>query len=295
MYDYLQLHTLAAILRHGSFDAAAGELNLSQSAVSQRLRALEDRVGQPLVIRGTPCSGTEMGQRLARHVEEVGLMEARLSGDLGLRFPDTPRARITVNADSLASWIVPALAEARLALPDMLFDVVVDDQEHSAESLKRGEVVGAVTSTEDPPTGCDSYPLGSLRYIATASPRFMKRYFAQGVTGAALEHAPMLTYDKKDRLQLDWLAHNFGVTRMPPTHYLPSTTAFVEAARRGLGWGMNPEMLVRRPLADRLLVPLIQSSAWDTPLFWQTPRRLRNALAPLTLAIRKVAADHLYR
>lgn len=236
-----------------------------------------------------------MGQRLARHAEEVGLMEARLSKDLGLRFPDTPRARITVNADSLASWIVPALAEARLAMPDLLFDVVVDDQAHSAESLKRGEVVGAITATPHPPTGCDSYPLGSLRYVATASQMFMKRYFAQGVTGAALAVAPMLTYDEKDRLQMDWLAHNFGLTRMPPTHYLPSTTAFIEAASRGLGWGMNPEPLVLPALRDRRLVPLIMSSTWDTPLFWQIPRRLRDALAPLTHAIRKVAAGQLHR
>ena len=294
MYDYLQLQTLGAVLRHGSFEGAAAELHVTQSAVSQRLRALEDRVGQPLVIRGTPCTGTRLGARLARHAEEVGLMEARLSSEHGLRFPETPRLRIAVNADSLASWIVPALAEARFAMPDALFDVVVVDQAHSAESLKRGEVVGAVTSTAQPPTGCDGLSLGALRYIATASPRFMKRYFPQGVTGATLRQAPMLTYDKKDRLQLDWLEHCFGRGAVPPTHYLPSTQAFVEAASLGLGWGMNPEPLVRKALSEGRLVPLVPSTPYHTPLYWQVPRRLKEAVEPLTRAILKVAAQHLH-
>lgn len=294
MFDYLHLETLAAILRQGSFDGAAGELHVTQSAVSQRLRALEDRAGQPLVIRGTPCTGTDLGRRLARHVEEVGLMEAGLSAELGLDLPQRARMRIAVNADSLASWIVPALAKAREAQPDMLFDVVVDDQDHSADWLRRGEVVAAITGTPAPPSGCDSTALGALRYIATASPAFLKRYCPYGVTAAAMRDAPMLTYDTKDRLQRDWLEWNFGKGPQPPTHYLPSTEAFIEAASLGLGWGMNPEPLVRMALSEGRLVPLILNSSYDTPLYWQVPRRMKDAVAPLTRAIRSSAARHLH-
>lgn len=294
MFDYLHLETLAAILRQGSFDGAAGELHVTQSAVSQRLRALEDRAGQPLVIRGTPCIGTDLGRRLARHVEEVGLMEAGLSAELGLDLPQRTRMRIAVNADSLASWIVPALAKAREAQPDLLFDVVVDDQDHSADWLRRGEVVAAITGTPAPPSGCDSTALGALRYIATASPAFLKRYCPYGVTAAAMRDAPMLTYDTKDHLQRDWLEWNFGKGPQPPTHYLPSTEAFIEAASLGLGWGMNPEPLVRMALSEGRLVPLILNSSYDTPLYWQVPRRMKDAVAPLTRAIRSSAARHLH-
>lgn len=294
MFDYLQLQTLGAILRHGSFDGAAAELHVSQSAVSQRLRSLEDRVGQPLVIRGTPCRPTALGQRLARHAEDVGLMEARLTADLGLDGATDHRMRIAVNADSLASWIVPALAEARFAMPDILYDIVVDDQEHSADWLKRGEVVAALTATPDPPSGCDSLPVGSLRYVATASPAFMKRYFPNGVTGSALSVAPMLTFDAKDRLQLDWLDRNFGPGKSPPTHYLPSTEAFIDAASRGLGWGLNPEPLVRKEILAGRLVPLTTTGRHDTPLYWQVPRRLKDAVGPLTSAIRMTAARYLH-
>jgi LysR family transcriptional regulator (chromosome initiation inhibitor) len=294
MFDYIQLVTLGAILRQGSFDGAAAELHVSQSAVSQRLRALEDRVGQPLVIRGNPCTGTALGRRLARHTEEVALMEARLASDLKGEDFGPEIIRIAVNADSLASWIVPALAEARFTAPNLLFDLTVDDQDHSADLLRRGEVVAALTGTPTPPSGCDSLPLGALRYVATASPAFLKRYCPHGVTGSALRVAPMLTYDRKDRLQLDWLERNFGKGPVPPTHYLPSTEAFVEAARLGLGWGMNPEPLVAKEIAFGRLVPLTETGRLDTPLFWQVPRRLTEALAPLTRAIRKTAAEHLH-
>lgn len=292
MFDYTHLETLREILRRGSFDGAAAALNISQSAVSQRLRALEDRVGQPLVVRGTPCEGTALGHRLARHAEEVGLMEARLESDLGLDV-GSRYMRIAVNADSLATWIVPALAEAKLLMRDVLFDVVVDDQDHSAEWLRRGEVVGAVTATPDPPSGCDSHAVGVMHYVATASPAFMKRYFPQGVTSHAIRQAPMLTYDRKDRLQLEWLERYFGKGRPPPTHYLPSTEAFVAAASRGLGWGMNPEPLVRLEISRGHLVPLTQSGRFETRLYWQAPRRLKAAIAPLTQAIRTAAAQHL--
>ena len=294
MFDYLQLETLAAILRQGSFDGAAAELNVTQSAVSQRLRALEDRVGQPLVIRSTPCVGTDLGRRLARHAGEVRLMEAQLTEEMGLGRTANTLMRITVNADSLASWIVPALAAARDAAPDMLFDVVVDDQDHSADWLRRGEVVAALTATPTPPTGCDSLVVGALRYVATASPDFLKRHCPSGVTAEALRHMPMLTYDQKDRLQLDWLEQQFGKGCVPPTHYLPSTQAFIDAARLGLGWGMNPEPLVRADIAAGSLVPLTLPGTYDTPLFWQVPRRLKEAVAPLTRAIKAAASRHLH-
>jgi LysR family transcriptional regulator (chromosome initiation inhibitor) len=121
----------------------------------------------------------------------------------------------------------------------------------------------------------------------------MKRYFPQGVTGSTIRQAPLLTYDRKDRLQLDWLERSFGKGALPPTHYLPSTEAFVAAASRGLGWGMNPEPLVRKEISRGLLVPLTQTGWLEIPLFWQVPRRLKDAVAPLTRAIRIAAARHL--
>lgn len=287
--DYAHLAALAAILRTGSFDGAAQELGVTQSAISQRLKALEERVGMPLVLRGTPCEGTETGRRLAAHLDQVGMLEGALSRDLAKLSPRTARLRIAVTADSLATWFLKAAAQ----VPDLLFDLVVDDQDFSADWLRRGEVVAAVTAHEAPIAGCDSTSLGPMRYVPSASPAYMAKHFPEGVTAEAISTAPILIYDAKDRLQETWMAQNLGVTPTPPSHRLPSSTGFVEACLLGLGWGMNPEPLVRPHLESGALVPLILDTTYETPLFWQSSRLLAPALAPLTKAVRQVARQNL--
>ncbi|OYX45288.1 MAG: LysR family transcriptional regulator [Rhodobacterales bacterium 32-67-9] len=288
MFDYNQLQALAAILRTGSFDGAAADLHVTPSAISQRIRALEDQLGTALVIRAQPCRATEAGARLARHVEDVQLLEATVKGDLG-GTPGAARVRIAVNADSLATWILPALA----AVPGLLFDLVIDDQDHSADWLRRGEVQAAVTAHDSAVAGCDLHPLGRMRYIATASPGFVSRFFAEGVTAETLARAPALTFDRKDRLQRDWARRIAGRPVALPTHLLASSHAFVEAARLGLGWGMNPENLIRDDLATGRLATLVPDAPLDTPLVWQVGRLTGAALAPLTMAIRYAAGSAL--
>lgn len=294
MIDLIHLQTLAAILRLGSFEGAAADLGVTQSAVSQRIRALEDRVGQPLVLRGTPCRGTDAGLQLARLGDDIGVMQGQTLAALGLADAGPQPVRIAVNADSLAAWLIPALAAAQAGGAGLMFDVVVDDQDHSADWLRRGEVSGAITATETPPAGCDSIALGRLRYVATASPAFVARHCPDGVTGPALRAAPMMVYDRKDRLQHLWLDQAFGPGPAPRAHYLPSTHAFIDAAMAGLGWGMNPAPLVSAALADRRLVTLRPDAPLDTPLYWQVTRRMAPALAGLTRALRETARRQLH-
>lgn len=289
-FDAHHLSALAAVLRRGSFEFAAADLAVTPSAISQRIKALEDRVGTSLINRGSPCTGTPAGQRLAKHAEDIGLLEGQLSRDLALGGDTGPaRLRIAVNADSLATWFVAAMA----AVPDVLFDLVIDDQDHSADWLKRGEVSAAVTALSKPVTGCDATPLGSLRYIATASSEFTERWFADGVTATTLQNAPCLTYNAKDALQRAWIAANFERKISPPSHFLPSTQAFVEAARAGMGWGMNPEQLVRGHLRNARLVPLIANAPLDVPLTWQVSRIMAPALAPITVSVTEAAKNSL--
>lgn len=286
--DRRALRALAAVLRSGSFERAAAEIGVTPSAVSQRIAGLEEQVGTALVIRGRPCTATDAGARLARHASEVELLEAALARDLGQSGRAMPALRIAVNADSLATWAVPALA----ALEGVLFDVVIDDQDHSADWLRRGEVSAAVTSVTSAVPGCDLVALGALRYVATASAAFARRWFPDGPTAAALAAAPALTFDAKDRLQRDWAEAVAGARVPLRTHLLPSSSAFVEATLLGLGWGLNPEPLVRRHLQSGALVPLAETTL-DTPLALQWNRLLAEPLGPLRAAIRRAAATVL--
>jgi len=286
-----QLAALRAILRLGTFEAAAAELSVTPSAVSQRIKALEDRTGGALIQRGAPCTATSMGARLAKHAEDVSLLESHLARDLGLdAASESPTVlRIAVNADSVATWFLGALAE----VPDMLYDLVLDDQDHSADWLRQGAVSAAVTARQAPVTGCDAHDLGALRYIPTASPAFLRRHFPDGVTPASLARAPCLTFSRKDMLQRQWIEARAGRRLSPPCHYLPSSHAFVDAAIAALGWGMNPESLVRDPIRRGDLLPLVDGTPLDVPLCWQVSRIMAPALRPLTEAVRAAAARSL--
>lgn len=289
-FDAGQLAALAAILRHGSFEVAAADLGVTPSAVSQRIKSLEDQIGAALVLRGSPCTGTSAGMRLAKHAEDVGLLESQVSRDLSLGRSDVPiTLRIAVNADSLATWLVPALA----AVPDVLFDLVIDDQDHSSDWLKRGAVSAAITAQSPPVSGCDATPLGALRYLPCASPGFVKKWFSDGLNAASIRQAPCLTFNAKDMLQRSWIAENLGVRAVPPTHFLPSTQAFVDAALCGVGWGMNPEVLVRDMIRSGKLVQLVPDTPLDVSLTWQVSRIMSPALGPLSRAIRTAARDRL--
>ena len=284
MHDYPALAALAEVLRRGSFEGAAMALRVTPSAISQRIKGLEDRLGQVLIQRGPPLAGTEAGLRLARHVEQVHLLEASLGADL---MPETGPRRLSlaVNADSLASWVLPALASQE----GLLYDLTIDDQDHSADWLKRGAVVAAVTADPGPLPGCDTAALGALRYIATASPGYRARWFPQGLTPEALAEAPALTFNAKDRLQIDWASRQTGRRISPPTHIIGSSQAFIEAATLGLGWGMNPEPLIRSHLAAGTLIPLDPQAPLDVALYWQSLRAMKGPLAPLTAAVRQAA------
>ncbi|MBB3018509.1 LysR family transcriptional regulator (chromosome initiation inhibitor) [Microvirga lupini] len=287
MLDYAQLSALAAVVRTGSFEQAAQQLNVTPSAVSQRVKLLEERIGAVLVVRGQPCLATEAGERLCQHVEQVALLESSLRQGLpGLRPESRPvTLRIAVNADSLATWFIPAMAQTE----GFLFDLVVDDQDHSAEWLRRGEVVAAVTSHGKPIQGCNCHPLGTLRYLATASPEFVKRWLPDGLDERSAARAPCLVFNRKDQLQALWLRRALGADISPPVHWLPSSQAFVDAALAGLGWGMNLETTVEEHIRAGRLVALEPSEPLEVPLFWQQSRIVGPLLADLTRAVLNTA------
>jgi len=288
MLDPAQLAALAAVHRRGSFDLAAAELHVTPSAISQRLKALEERIGTLLVRRGTPCIATGAGLRLIRHFDEVTLLEKALAADLPAIAPGPATIRIAVNADSLATWVIPALA----ATTGLLFDIVIDDQDVSQDWLRRGEVAAAITAHPGPLQGCDTIPLGRLRYRATASPAFVARHMPDGPTRDALARAPALVFSEKDRLQHLWADSVTGGTASRtgfPSHRLASSQGFVDASLAGLGWCLNPEPLVARHIAEGNLVDLAPQSPLDVALHWQFARLTAPALAPLTRAMQSAA------
>lgn len=284
MLDYAALSALAAVVREGSFERAAIALHVTPSAVSQRVRALEERMGCALVVREQPCRATETGRRLCQHVDRVSLLEQELQGVLPALAP-SGEARvalpIAVNADSLATWFAPAMAEFAARAP-VLVQLAVDDQDHTGEWLRSGAVLAAVTGTARAAAGCNSHPLGAMRYVAAAEPGFVARHFAGGVGVESLARAPSLVFNAKDDLQARWVRRLCQMDVHLPRHTLPSPEAFVTAALAGMGWGLQPLALIEAHLRTGSLVELVPDTTLDVPLFWQHARAASSLLDGLS-------------
>ncbi len=293
--DNAQLAAFAMVLREGSFEAAARRLNVTPSAISQRIKQLEERLGQVLLQRTMPCQATTAGKTLARFTEQLALLEAEMLSEVGAESApgSVPlRIPIAVNADSLDSWF---LAVFDLMLPEaaMCFDIRVEDQDFSAALLREGTVMAAVSASPEPVQGCKVEPLGVMRYLAVASPEHAKRYFSAGVDARSLRCAPVLTFNRKDALQQRFIALIAAEDVHPPTHYIPSTHGFVEVARRGLGWGMMPEHFVKDALETGELVEIAPGRSLDVPLYWHRWRLNSPALNALSAAVHRAATDSL--
>ena len=295
MLDYAALSALAAVIREGSFERAASALHVTPSAVSQRVRSLEERVGCALVVRGLPCQATETGRRLCQHVDRVRLLEQELQGALPALAPEgvtRVTLPIAVNADSLATWFAPAIAAFAADAP-VLVELAVDDQDHTTEWLRSGKVLAAVTGTGRAAAGCNSRPLGAMRYLAAASPAFVARHFANGIGAGSLTQAPSLVFNTKDDLQARWVRRLCHRDVDLPRHTVPSPHAFVAAALTGMGWGLQPLALIANHLHDGSLVELLPDSRLDVPLYWQHARAASTLLDGLSREVLAGAARAL--
>jgi len=282
MFDYKLLSALAAVVEQAGFERGAQVLGLSQSAVSQRIKLLEARVGQPVLVRATPPSPTEIGRRLLNHVQQVRLLERDLQSQVpALDEEGMPeRLRIALNADSLATWWAAAVGDF-CAEQHLLLDLVVEDQDVGLKRMRAGEVAACVCGTERPVAGARSVLLGAMRYRAVANPGFIARHFPQGVTAVQLARSPALVFGPDDFLQHRYLA-SLGVEGGFEHHLCPSSEGFLRMAEAGLGWGLVPQEQVRDQMQRGLLVELLADHPIDVPLYWHHWRNGGQLLTQLT-------------
>ena len=242
MIDYKLLEALAMVVQEGGFEKAAGMMNLTQSAVSQRVRLLEERVGKILLSRTSPPRPTDAGQKLIKHYLQVRLLEDGLEEDIRSPENSTPvRLPLGINADSLSSWFLPALGEL-LTDGKMLIDLHVDDQEQTHKLLRDGVVVGCISDLASPMQGCKVDFLGAMKYRLLARPEFVLKWFPQGLTVAAAEHAPAVMFTRKDMLHYKILQKVLGeAIKVNAIHYIPAIDQFTQMISSGYAYGMVPD------------------------------------------------------
>ncbi len=271
MFDYRLIDALDAILREGGFERAAQALHLTQSAVSQRLRQLEEQLGQRLLVRSHPPRATPAAEALLQHVRQVKALEADLNQRLQRDSQaQRPRVSIGINADSLAIW-GEALYRTWQSDGDLLVDFVVDLEEATLNLLKQGEVMACIALQSEALPGCSVSALGSMRYHLVATPGFVQRHLPKGLQPHAITQAPALLYNRRDRMLPDYLTrHGLWQGGSLPTLCVPSSQDYAAFALAGHGYGIVPEAQCKAALADGRLVNLLPGQPLDIPLHWHT-------------------------
>ena len=298
-FDPAALECLAAIVEEGGFERAAQRLNVTQSAVSQRLRALEAQVGSVLIVRSRPLRPTSAGQLLLKHTKQMRLLRADLERDLQELAPSAPggtredeRISIAINADSIATWAMGArhdLVRQRLPL-----EIIVDDQDFTQEWLRSGQVLGCVTTLKQALRGCKMVPLGAMPYVAVASAAFAQQYLPQGLTPHNFREVSFLSFNRKDDMASEFVARSFGLKRVALNHlFVPSAEGQMRAVAAGWAVGVVPELLARGALADGSMVDLAPGRALSIELYWHCWNLESELLDALTAALTGAAAQAL--
>lgn len=268
MLDYKLLEALEMVVRESSFERAAKRLYLTQSAVSQRIKSLEEKLGKVLVVRESPVHATRAGEKLIVHFRQVRQLEAALAEQIDFKEQDWQSVRMGVNADSLAVGLLEALAPL-LESERLLLECVIDDEGYTLDLLRAGDVAGCISTQPLAVTGCSVQSLGSMVYAFVASPAFAKRHFSQGFTQTALMHAPTAVFGNKDSLHRRWLSERYGILDDHfPCHQIPESHALYDAVCFGLAYAAIPYPQAKAAIAAGDLIELAQAERLQIPLFW---------------------------
>ena len=297
-FDPSALECLAAIIEEGGFERAAARLSITQSAVSQRLRALEAQVGTVLIVRTRPLKATVAGKLLLRHAMQMRLLRADLEHDFQELAPSRSSAReddrvpIAINADSIATWALPALdALAQRGLP---LEIIADDQDFTHGWLREGQVLGCVTTLKQALRGCKVVPLGAMNYVAVASSAYALEHCPQGLTRHNFRAMPFIAFNRKDDLQAEFVGKACGLKRVTLSQrFVPSSEGQVRAVLAGWGASVVPVLLVAGLLRTRQLVNLAPAFSLPVSLYWHCWKLDSAVLDSLTQALQMAAAKTL--
>jgi len=283
MIDYKLLEALATVVETGGFERAGAVLGLSQSAISQRIRTLEVRIGQPVLLRSPVPRATPAGQQLLNHVQQVQLLERDLAKSVPALSEPAARLRIALNADSLATWWPNAIGEFSRE-EALLLDMVIEDQDIALRRMREGDVAACLCSNPQPVAGARCVPLGTMTYLPLATPSYKARYFSQGFNEQSLQSAPAIVFGPNDQLQHRFLAQS-GYHGAFPYHLCPSSEGFVKLALAGMGYGMIPEIQAKYEIEAGRLISIAPGQSLEVELYWHFWRHSGGVMERLTTAL----------
>ncbi|ACY50639.1 chromosome initiation inhibitor [Vibrio antiquarius] len=292
--DYKWIEALDAVVYQGSFERAAEHLFVSQSAISQRIKQLEKFLAQPVLVRSQPPKPTPIGKKLLGLYRRVRLLEheilPEIKNDTSTRHV---QLSLATNADSLATWLLPALQDV-MKQRQVELKLTIYGESRSIEKLKSGEVTGAISLESQPIPGCRADYLGRVDYVCVASPEFYQRYFAQGVNNQTLAKAPAVSYDQYDDLHKTFLTEHFNVSPDSVIHHnISSSEAFLKVALAGVAYCLIPRLQITDELERGALVDVTPGFLMSHRIYWHHWQLETGVLQEISHAIVGYAQRHL--
>ncbi|EDK26329.1 chromosome replication initiation inhibitor protein [Vibrionales bacterium SWAT-3] len=292
--DYKWIEALDAVVKQRSFERAAEQLYISQSAVSQRIKQLEKWLAQPALVRENPPRPTPAGKKLLGLYRRVRLLEHELVPELMNEDGNQPLSiSIATNADSLATWLLPALSDV-MKSRQVELNLAIHGESRTIEKIKSGEVAGAISLESQAIPGCSADYLGRMDYVCVASPDFHKRYFSEGVNYSTLRKAPAVSYDQYDDLHKKFLHDHFNVPRDSViNHTVGSSEAFVRLALSGVAYCLIPRLQIIEELESGSLIDITPGFLLSYRIYWHHWQLESGVLKEISQAILSFAHEHL--
>jgi LysR family transcriptional regulator (chromosome initiation inhibitor) len=293
-FDYKLLHALSMVMQEQSFERAANALHISQSAVSQRIKSLEEWVAHPVIVRGQPIVPTPIGQQLLSHYKKVQQLESVLLPEL---MPDESvnavKLSIAVNADSVATWFLGVMTPLLKAHP-LELNLLIDNEARTLEKLKSGEALAAVSIRKQALGGYQSFELGEMEYIMVATPEFQQRYFTGGITVESLRLAPGVSFDPRDDMHIRFIEQHYGLKAGSyPRHTVRSSEAFVEMAKQGVAYTLISKLQIVDELQSGELINIMPDKSLVEVLYWHCWVMVRGIYKTVSQQIVKGAREVL--
>nr|WP_276598930.1 LysR family transcriptional regulator [Nannocystis sp. SCPEA4] len=277
-----QLRTLRAVAEAGSFTAAARKLGRVQAAVSQSIQRLEAQLGLKLFDRsGRVPTLTEHGEALvaaaAKIHEDVEAVEALVA-----RLKSGAEARLSLVVDAMfpSAALVGFAREFAATHPAVELTIATEMLDAVTTMVRERRATLGIAGSDADLTGLEQRHLADLRMLAVAAPSHPLAAIAGPIEDAALATAVQIVLS--ERAPDGRGSADRGVLS-PRTWRVADLSTKHALIVGGLGWGHEPEHLVREELARGRLVAL-KLAAWGAaPPLRQLSlvRRKRSALGPV--------------
>ena len=255
-----------AVVRHGSFTAAARDLELTTAAVSRRVKALENRLGVRLLNRTTRrLSLTDAGQQyyedMSRLLLELQQTEERIAG---LASEPAGFLRITAPLSFGMRYLGELIASFHLRYPAIRIELTLDD---TLQDIVSSGFDAAIRIGRLQDSALVARRLGAFRQLVCASPEYLARHGEPRIPQELVDHE-CLHYTNLESPH-DWLFELDGKplrVRTSGSFGANNGDVLCDAAVHGMGIVCLPEFIADRYLDDGRLVTLLGDYADKAPL-----------------------------